>query len=329
MSRKLTIQMLAERFAARTGVAQSEAEDFIKAYFATVETALVGGDSVEIDTLGRFSVEHGEVMFSPATTVAATINEPFAFFKPVPVNNDITEDVLAGAISNCDSISTEPDTIPESAPEHDTEPEKEPDSDVDTDENTVYELPAEHDDTTESMPVGDSISSDEDETSVRFVGNGLHRRHIVWAMAGGIIAGLLIGWGMACWQYGLNPFNHAETKLSIPASEPEAETSEVSRIVVDTVPEDTDGTPMPASTITDTVKVGYYFTTMAKKYYGNKNFWGYIYKENESRLSHPEHTAPGTVVVIPPASKYGIDADNPESVKAAKALDYEIYSRYQ
>lgn len=63
------------------------------------------------------------------------------------------------------------------------------------------------------------------------------------------------------------------------------------------------------------MRSGYLITNMAKKHFGNKCFWVYIYEENSAKLGNPNKVNSGTVVVIPDASKYGIDANNPESVK--------------
>lgn len=79
----------------------------------------------------------------------------------------------------------------------------------------------------------------------------------------------------------------------------------------------------------DTVKANRFLTTMARQYYGNLNFWVYIYEENQAIMGHPNKIKPGTVVKIPPAEKYGIDPNNPISVQKAKVKAVEIYSRYQ
>lgn len=81
------------------------------------------------------------------------------------------------------------------------------------------------------------------------------------------------------------------------AVEPEAKTVESSR----------------AAIVTDTVKANRYLTTMARRHYGKKIFWVYIYEENKNIIDNPDHIAPNTVVVIPPAEKYGIKAGDKES----------------
>lgn len=74
----------------------------------------------------------------------------------------------------------------------------------------------------------------------------------------------------------------------------------------------------------DTVSRIRYLTTMSREYYGDFRFWVYIYEENKANIDNPNAIAPGTVVVIPAASKYGIDKDNPASVEKAKAKAVEI-----
>ncbi|MGN0236609.1 MAG: HU family DNA-binding protein [Lepagella sp.] len=81
--------------------------------------------------------------------------------------------------------------------------------------------------------------------------------------------------------------------------------------------------------IYDTITKTRYLTTMAKDHYGNYHLWPYIYKENQKFLGHPDRITPGTKVVVPPLSKYGVDPSNPEHVKKAKQLGVEIYKKYQ
>lgn len=72
-----------------------------------------------------------------------------------------------------------------------------------------------------------------------------------------------------------------------------------------------------------------YLATMSRKYYGKMEFWVYIYMENESKLGHPDRIPSGTVVTIPSKSKYGIDADDPQSVARAKRLSQEIQAKFK
>ena len=80
--------------------------------------------------------------------------------------------------------------------------------------------------------------------------------------------------------------------------------------------------------VTDTVKSNRFLTTMAQRHYGKKKFWVYIYEENKAKLDNPDMIPANTVVVIPPAEKYGIKAGDPKSEAAAEKLAAEIMNRY-
>lgn len=79
----------------------------------------------------------------------------------------------------------------------------------------------------------------------------------------------------------------------------------------------------------DTITKTRYLTTMAKDHYGNYNLWPYIYIENEKILGHPDRIKPGTRVVVPPLSKYGVDPESPAEIEKAKQKGLEIYARYK
>lgn len=83
------------------------------------------------------------------------------------------------------------------------------------------------------------------------------------------------------------------------------------------------------ATVYDVISKTRYLTTMAKEHYGNYNLWPYIYEENKAFLGHPDRIRPGTRVVIPKLSKYGVNPNNPEDIRKAKKKGGQIYSRYQ
>lgn len=78
----------------------------------------------------------------------------------------------------------------------------------------------------------------------------------------------------------------------------------------------------------DTIGKTRYLTTMAKAHYGNYNLWPVIYEENKAKLGHPDRIRPGTPVVIPKLSKYGVDPFNRKDVEKIKNMGIEIYARY-
>ena len=77
---------------------------------------------------------------------------------------------------------------------------------------------------------------------------------------------------------------------------------------------------------TDVVTSQIVLTTLSEKYYGSPWFWVYIYEENVKRgiINDPNRIRPGTRVVIPPAEKYGIDANDKAALRKAqiKSMEY-------
>lgn len=153
------------------------------------------------------------------------------------------------------------------------------------------------------------------------------RKSFIWGFLGGIATFIVIGCiAIAVCDSCFGDFVPYSTKQ-------ELATDTISpNIVPDTVAVQADTLNQTAKTvventpkvITDTVRVNYFLTKMSRKYYGRYEFWVYIYEENKDKISNPNKVAPGLVVVIPPAEKYGIDKDNPESVKKAKELAEKI-----
>jgi nucleoid DNA-binding protein len=69
-----------------------------------------------------------------------------------------------------------------------------------------------------------------------------------------------------------------------------------------------------------TVSRGERLNIIALQEYGHKAFWVYIYDENRDVIDNPDIIEPGTIINIPPAKKYNINVNNPESVNKALKL---------
>lgn len=84
--------------------------------------------------------------------------------------------------------------------------------------------------------------------------------------------------------------------------------------------------PAQPVVVTDTVRPGNYLSVMARRHYGNAKFWVYIYLENKDLIRDPDNLENGMVLVIPPASKYDIDASSKESLRKADREAYKAMS---
>lgn len=356
MSAKLTIRTIAERLANRAGLPADVAEDFIKRYFKAIEKAVIAGESVEAEGLGIFTRDGVEVRLEPDPSLAEELNEPFSFFESVRLNDEVTDEMLS---HTGDNHAPQPEPQPEHQPEPNPEPQPEPQPEP---EPTPQPEPApapqpehpSHQPHPEPQPAPEPLEpapapvittietvsepeqprtcpprlSESEEEYRRIERAGNHTA--IWAV-GCLLLGLIVG-GLSGWWFGRycpeTVYENPEAVTVETVTETETESSAA---LSDS--DETAAAPAIPDSLTpiavDTVRIGYVYTHMAKKYYGDKNFWSYIYEENASKLGHPEHLRPGTVLVIPNPKKYHIDASNPESVSASKRLAYDIYARFR
>jgi len=352
---KLTLNMLARQMAADLSVSAADAEAFISAYFAEISETLVSQGAAKAKGLGSFSrtVVDGNptVDFTPSSEMSGIVNAPFSFFEAVELNDAVTDEMLEAAAEIC----TESDTAnphPTAAAEADlpmkTEERCESQSHPEEEKPQAEEIPA--DDTQQPEPtcsecvheipvvplenvaIAGTDSFDESEIPAISSGNSSPGKFRTFGLVASLAACLTIGFfsGMYYESCKTQPSDSRISKeTSVTATVAAGDTSVIKPAASSVVAGDSISTDSRnTATVTDTVRVSYYFTHMAKKHYGNKHFWSYIYEENRDKLGHPERVMPGTIVVIPPAEKYDIDASNPQSVSAAKALSYEIYSRF-
>jgi|GEM_PF-896881 hypothetical protein len=63
---------------------------------------------------------------------------------------------------------------------------------------------------------------------------------------------------------------------------------------------------------------------IAKRKYGHRAFWVYIYEENREHIHNPHNIPIGTRLSLPPAKKYNIDPNNTKSVEQALILSKSI-----
>ena len=166
--------------------------------------------------------------------------------------------------------------------------------------------------------------------------SGRHTLNIILFSVLSLIAGLIIGYFM-CTRLNIDHVKNvnieAEGVKVFPASRPETIVTELPDSTSSAIKHSTEVDTLsaeikPAKTISvelDTVRVNRYLTTMALEHYGKKKFWVYIYLENKATLSDPDHIAPNTVVVIPPAEKYGIKSGDKTSEADAEHQAELIY----
>lgn len=201
-------------------------------------------------------------------------------------------------------------------------------------------------------PVAPKIAPLEEEPEVFVTTDKSHSSegNFWWGLIIGLIIGLAVG---ACVVYlaidhlfpGGRPHGEspkAEVLADTPSEEAETETTQFTDTVTSEKNE-AEAAPAPAPEPAaepavaessspkmrkDTVRRGYLIHDMAKKFFGSKDYWVYIYEENKSKIGNPNNMQPGVVLDIPAAEKYGIVPGNAESLKKARQKAGEILAKY-
>ena len=420
MNTKITLVELARLMAEATSTKIRVCELFLRELFATISQALINGESVKVKGIGTFKVTavkprksvnvttgdamdikaYKKVTFTPDKSLAEALNQPFAQFETVFLNDDVSDEKLAEIDEQypsflCDETEPlepapelEPEAFPEpefipqaaaesspAAPAADTKPEQKPEPKPEP----VFEpkveakpepepAPAVVEEPAIEEPVGrkalaafgapiaaepeparepvekpverplekqhaqpsstpaavskpQPVEQDEEDDGFRRPAprntytptqeqisrqqSSRNRRKLLpWLVLAAVVLGVV------CWL-----FTRGGGK---------AESDPTMAAVVDS---DSIAAVAQEAVITDTVTAKIVLSTLSDKYYDSPWFWVYIYEENKAIISDPNNVTPGTAVVIPPAEKYGIDANDPASLKKAQRRSWEILTQ--
>ena len=362
MNAKLTLIELIDMLAESTSTSTRVCELFLRELFATVSQELIDGGSVSIKNIGTFKVIESKsgkntkstagkhdtaqprkrVSFTPAKSLAEAVNQPFAQFETVVLDDAVTDEELAAIDGKYPSVALdtpievndtpavaveETPAIPEtpievndtpavameetpatletpapSAPQVNPPLERKPmlvGIPIDGPSHPVPKMePVEEpkaDDHFYRPALRDAYSPTEEQLSA-----AAPKRNLKWlwgVLAAALLAGIL-------WLV----LGHQGTA------------SHEGNAVLDTAEVYVD----EPDVVTDTVTSQIVLSIISEKHYGSSWFWVYIYEENKDIISDPDNVKPGTVVVIPPAEKYGIDANDPASLKKAQRRSWEI-----
>lgn len=350
MKNKVTLPELVSRLATATGTTKRMSELFLREMFAMVAQALANGENVSIKDIGQFKLDitsgKRTIVFKPAKHLAEVINQPFDAFVPIELDDELDDDVLnellqtdvPGGLTDTElqhemPVPSQPDEAPAPPPfngDKETPAVTDGEADVPDEQGEIHHAPtpSEHDaphtatDATISQlthPIEDektpSPADDNDaaESSVTAETDYSNRQFYKGLIVGalGMLLVAVVVW--LCMMPSESVAIPAVGGDSISASSPDSVSI--------------DRRPLQTKLVTDTTSATMYLSRISKKHYGKAEFWVYIYEENKSIISDPNNIPPGTIVVIPPAEKYGIDSSSAESVEAAKRKSFELFSK--
>lgn len=356
MNNKIAFPELVEKIAELTNTSKRVSELFLKELFGVIKERLEQGKAVKIKNLGTFKVtevasrksvnvntgvemeiaSHRRVTFTPDKSLAEAVNAPFEEFETIMLDDDVTEDKLEiedeSVVWNKECVAPDGEEInppvfvkKEDGTDEETEVQNAECVAPDREEINPPVFVEKEDEENDELEMKDEdpevISEDFDNVRDE------KRKSFVWGFLGGIVTFIVIG----CIAIAICDSCFGDFIPYIAENE-KAEGVAVVNNAIDTVNVKPDTMEQKniepvkdiPKIITDTVRVNYYLTKMSRKYYGRYEFWVYIYEENKDKIKNPNKVAPGLVVVIPPAEKYGIDKNSEESVSKANKLAENI-----
>lgn len=359
---------LAAMIAIATGKQKRLCEDFIKEIFRIVAEELVTGENVRIKGLGTFKLVdveprksvnvvtgtdneipgHSKIVFVAAKELASFVNTPFEVFEAVEISDDIPTDMLLGddlpalETSDVSGVAAEKkEKCTESLP---TADDGMPYDDAKEDAvagGVIDELEKKYTDIVEESGQNDESARDVVSEDICEKPEKHRRRRFLWGFIAGFIGAALIDVGVMLW----NRYDSVDVHEPVAVSMPDKDVAgfhdknafgtmenviqmEGDRQVLSDTTVDVPTTPSDQM-VYDTVTTTRYLTIIAKEHYGNFNLWPIIYEENKAILGHPNRIKPGTRVVVPQLSKYGVDPNNPDDVKRVKQKGLDIYDRFK
>ncbi|MBP5498828.1 MAG: HU family DNA-binding protein [Muribaculaceae bacterium] len=316
--------------------------------------------SVSVNTGAEIEIpSHNKLTFVPDKAIAAVINAPFANFETIVLSDDVTDEMLQkidfseAAASRPDGpaapppftkllsdkpaepkeTSPEPPALPQEPAEEPEAPQPEPETSPAEppelpQEAADDEKPAEAEQPAKEQPAEDEDDKDERVTALVPVGEEYYRELIKTETHKSMIKGFV--WGALMALLLCTIIGYAFFSKSHSAGSPDKAATDTTLVAgTDSVNAPGKAEVEKQSVVLDTITAQMVLFRIARKHFGDEHFWVYIYKENEAKISNPNAVSPGTVVTIPPAKKYGIDANDPQSVERAKQLSFEILSKYE
>lgn len=307
---------------------------------------------------------HSKVLFVAAKELASRVNLPFEAFEAVEIADELPTDSLDGEEELADSMPAsliDEESDEESEQKNGFEPEVEiqdSESNVITDlAVSVSELKEDSDqeaveDEASAEAYSDSLQADDSRNDTEEDLSEENHHKFTKGFAAGFITALLVGGIVFAVGY-LMGFSFGVTNGENSAEQSTSEVVKTEDVSVDSIAffkssvkdsvlldnndsvrnnsEVVDDVPTKVSDepVYDTVTTTRYLTTIAKEHYGNFNLWPIIYEENKDILGHPDRIRPGTKVIVPPLSKYGVDPKNAGQIKEIKQKGIEIYARFK
>lgn len=355
-NRVLVLQDIVKALSHETDTSEALCQSFVKELFAIVAERLMDGESVTLKGVGRFDVDGGEVRFVADPDTAAAINSAFDCFEAIeladdfdgdePVAEDETPDAAEEEVATtvdetagtedvadenpADGVEPEEkesqtDGLEES--ETDSEEEKEEDTaETDADNETVAEETAEEE-TEETAEEAEETVEEEYDDEPQPKRGGCR---FAWGFLAGFVTAAVVAAVAWFCLFGVvkkpssQPAVIADDTAKVAAADSDStaavEKPQEQSEKKTAEPEKESKKAEQTFKVTNTA----YLSNISRKFYGHYAFWVYIYLDNKDIITDPDNLPVGAELRIPAPEKYGIDKNNPESIRRAEIKALEI-----
>ena len=355
-NRVLVLQDIVKALSHETDTSEALCQSFVKELFAIVAERLMDGESVTLKGVGRFDVDGSEVRFVADPDTAAAINSAFDCFEAIELADDfdgdepVAEDETPDAAEE-ESATTADETagtedVADESPADGVEPEEkesqtdeleesEADSEenkeectaeTDADDETVTEETAEEE-TEETAEEAEETVEEEYDDEPQPKRGGCR---FAWGFLAGFVTAAVVAAVAWFCLFGVvkkpssQPAVIADDTAKVAAADSDStaavEKPQEQSEEKTAEPEKESKKAEQTFKVTNTA----YLSNISRKFYGHYAFWVYIYLDNKDIITDPDNLPVGAELRIPAPEKYGIDKNNPESIKRAEIKALEI-----
>ena len=356
-NRVLVLQDIVKALSHETDTSEALCQSFIKELFAIVAERLMDGESVTLKGVGRFDVDGGEVRFVADPDTAAAINSAFDCFEAIeladdfdgdePVAEDVTPDAAEEEAATTVDETAGTEDVADESPADGAEPEEKEsqtdgleESEADSEENKEEECTAETDADDETVTEEtaeeetEETAEEAEETVVEEYDDEPQPKRGGCRFAWGFLAGFVTAAVVAAvaWFCLFGVVKKPSSQSAVIADDTAkvaAADSDSTAAVEKPQEQSEEKTAEPekeSKKAEQTFKVTNtaYLSNISRKFYGHYAFWVYIYLDNKDIITDPDNLPVGAELRIPAPEKYGIDKNNPESIRRAEIKALEI-----
>ena len=356
-NRVLVLQDIVKALSHETDTSEALCQSFVKELFAIVAERLMDGESVTLKGVGRFDVNGGEVRFVADPDTAAAINSAFDCFEAIeladdfdgdePVAEDETPDAAEEEAATTADETAGTEDVADESPADGAEPEEKEsqtdgleESEADSEENKeecTAETDADNETVAEETAEEETEETDEEEVEEtveeEYDDEPQSKRggcRFAWGFLAGFVTAAVVAAVAWFCLFGVvkkpssQPAVIADDTAKLAAADSDStaavEKPQEQSEEKTAEPEKESKKAEQTFKVTNTA----YLSNISRKFYGHYAFWVYIYLDNKDIITDPDNLPVGAELRIPAPEKYGIDKNNPESIRRAEIKALEI-----